>query len=114
MEAELELELALESELDFSVEFESEFEFEFALESDFEFELVFEFEFEFELKFGFEELTCGPISIHTGVQFALKDPLERSPEPPSRPPESAPRGTWERDRKGPLSATGKKPAWRGG
>ena len=66
LEFELELELALESEL--------------------------EFEFAFALEFGLEELTFGPISIPTGVQFALRHTLERSPEPPQSPTgECAPR-----------------------
>ena len=72
------------------VTFIFEFEFELVVEIEFEFEIEFgielEFEFVFELKFGLKEPTsCAPISIHTGVQFALKDPLDRSPEPPQSP-----------------------------
>ena len=75
--------LASEFELEFKFKFELDFEFEFAFEIEFEIEL--EFEFAVALECRFKELTFGPISIPTGVPFALRDLLDRSPEPPHSP-----------------------------
>ena len=81
--------MALESEFDFEfnldVAFEFKSEFEIALEFEIDIEFEFEFEFACALEFESKELTFGPISIPTGVQLALKDPLERSPKPPHLP-----------------------------
>ena len=65
----------IESEFEFG--FEIEFEIVIGIES--EFEIALEFELGAALEFGFKELTFGPISIPTGVQFALRTVPGASP-----------------------------------
>ncbi len=71
--------------MEFEFEFEFEIEFGMRIEFQFEFEIELEFEFAFALEFGFKKLTFGPISSPTSLKFALRDLLDRAPEPPQSP-----------------------------
>ena len=105
MESGVELEFVLDIEFEFKTEFEIDLEFEIEFEFQFKFQIELELEFAFALEFGFRKLTFGPISIPRSLKFALRDLLDRSRGLPIRPPERAPGGTRERDRKRPLCPT---------
>ena len=77
MESGVELEFVLEIEFEFKAGFEIDLEFVIEIEFQFKFEIALELEFAFALEFGFKELTFGPISIPTGVPFALRHPPKR-------------------------------------
>ena len=79
----VELEFVLEIEFEFKSEFEIDLEFE--IEFQFKFEIALELEFAFALEFRFKKLTFGPVSIPRSLKFALRDLLDRSPEPPHSP-----------------------------
>ena len=103
MESGVELEFVLEIEFEFKAGFEIDLEFEIEIEFQFKFEIERELEFAFALEFGFQKLTFGSISIPRSLKFALRDLLDRYPEPPQSPTgECAKRHPGGRPKKTPL------------